>query len=146
MNPHSHEVVVSSILQVKELKFRGVKGLARSHTADKRRAAFEPRQPGSRSCNFNNYTIIENHQTFFFSPLFRAASEAYGGNSENHQIFKITKRCIFKVSFHEGESSPVEQYILDPGLSLQQLGLLPWHRFNPWPRNFHIPQTLAKNK
>ena len=26
----------------------------------------------------------------------------------------------------------------DPGLSLQQLGWLLWHGFDPWPGNFHI--------
>ena len=41
------------------------------------------------------------------------------------------------------ESSLVEQPVKDPALSLQQPGLLPWHGFDPWPRNFHmlLPQT-----
>ena len=30
--------------------------------------------------------------------------------------------------------------IKDLALSLQWLGLLLWCRFNPWPRNFHLPQ------
>ena len=31
-------------------------------------------------------------------------------------------------------------------LSLQWLGWLLWHRFDPWPRNFHMPQTWSKKK
>ena len=31
-------------------------------------------------------------------------------------------------------------------LSLQWLGLLPWHRFDPWPRNFYIIQEWQINK
>ena len=29
-------------------------------------------------------------------------------------------------------------------LSLQQLVLLLWHGFNPWPRNLHTPQAWTK--
>ena len=29
------------------------------------------------------------------------------------------------------------QQVKDPALSLQGLGLLPWFRFDTWPRNFH---------
>ena len=29
-------------------------------------------------------------------------------------------------------------WVKDPVLSLQQLGSLLWHRFNPWTRNFHM--------
>ena len=29
-------------------------------------------------------------------------------------------------------------------LSLQQLGLLPWRRFDPWPRNLHMPCVQPK--
>ena len=32
------------------------------------------------------------------------------------------------------------QWVQDLALSLQHLGLLLWHGFNPWPRNFHMPQ------
>ena len=31
------------------------------------------------------------------------------------------------------------QRVKDPVLSLQQLGSLLWHRFDSWPRNFHMP-------
>ena len=32
----------------------------------------------------------------------------------------------------------------DSALSLQWLRSLLWHRFDPWPRNFHVPQTWPK--
>ena len=38
------------------------------------------------------------------------------------------------------------QWVKDLALSLQQLGLLLWPRFDPWPRNFHmlwVPPTHA---
>ena len=31
-------------------------------------------------------------------------------------------------------------------LSLLRLGSLLWYRFNPWPRNFHMPVGMAKGK
>ena len=34
----------------------------------------------------------------------------------------------------------VVQWVKDTALSLQYHGLLLWHRFNPWPRNFHMPK------
>ena len=34
----------------------------------------------------------------------------------------------------------------DPALSLLWLGLLLWHRFNPWPRNFCMPWAWPKEK
>ena len=42
--------------------------------------------------------------------------------------------------------SLVVQQVKDPMLSLQQLGLLLWHGFNPWPWNFHVLQAQPKNK
>ena len=33
----------------------------------------------------------------------------------------------------------VAQWAEDLALSLQQLGLLLWYGFGPWPRNFHMP-------
>ena len=36
------------------------------------------------------------------------------------------------------------QWVKDPALSLQQLRQLLWHRFDPWPRNFHMPQVQPK--
>ena len=43
-------------------------------------------------------------------------------------------------------SSLVAQWAKDPALSLQQLGSLPWCRFNPWPRKFHMLQEQPKEK
>ena len=43
-------------------------------------------------------------------------------------------------------SSLVVQQVKYSALSVQQLGLLLWHRFTPWPRNFHMLQTLLKGK
>ena len=43
-------------------------------------------------------------------------------------------------------TSLVVQHFKDPLLSLQWLRLLLWHRFNPWPRNFHLPQEQQKKK
>ena len=40
--------------------------------------------------------------------------------------------------------SRVVQRVKDPVLSLQQLGLLLWRRFNLWPRNFGLPQVWPK--
>ena len=36
------------------------------------------------------------------------------------------------------------QWVKDLALSLQQLRLLLWHRFDPWPRNFDVPQVWPK--
>lgn len=36
--------------------------------------------------------------------------------------------------------------VKDPALSLQRLGLLPWHRFDPWPREFPHAMGVAKKK
>ena len=38
------------------------------------------------------------------------------------------------------------QQAKDPALSLQQLGFLLWHRLDPWPRNFYMPQCKKKKK
>ena len=38
------------------------------------------------------------------------------------------------------------QQVKDPALSQQQLGLLLWRRFDPWPRKFHMPQAWPKEK
>ena len=37
--------------------------------------------------------------------------------------------------------SLVVQQVKDPMLSLQQLGVLLWHGFDPWPGNLHMPQV-----
>ena len=36
------------------------------------------------------------------------------------------------------------QWVKDSVLSLLWLGLLLWHGFDPWPRNFHVPQVQPK--
>ena len=38
------------------------------------------------------------------------------------------------------------QWVKDLALSLQQLGPLLWHGFNPWLRNFYMPQVQQKKK
>ena len=38
------------------------------------------------------------------------------------------------------------QWIKDLAVSLQWLGLLLWHGFDPCPRNFHVPRTYPNNK
>ena len=38
------------------------------------------------------------------------------------------------------------QWVKDPALSLQQLGLLLWCRFDPWPGNLHMPQVWPPQK
>ena len=38
------------------------------------------------------------------------------------------------------------QWIKNPVLSLQWLELLPWHKFDPWPRNFCRLRMPAKKK
>lgn len=36
------------------------------------------------------------------------------------------------------------QWVKDLALSLEWLGLLLWHRFDPWPGNFHVPWGWPK--
>ena len=38
------------------------------------------------------------------------------------------------------------QGVKDPALSLQQLRFLLWHRFDPWPRNLHMPWAQSKRE
>ena len=38
------------------------------------------------------------------------------------------------------------QWVKDPALSLQQLRLLLWLGFKPWPGNFHMPWEHPKQK
>ena len=42
--------------------------------------------------------------------------------------------------------SALAQWVKDLVLSLQQLELLPWHGFDPWPGNFHMPQTRPQKR
>ena len=43
-------------------------------------------------------------------------------------------------------SSLVTKWVKDVVLSLQQLGLLLWHGFNPWPWNVHMPGKQEEKK
>ena len=38
------------------------------------------------------------------------------------------------------------QRVKDLALSLQQLGLVRWHEFHPWPQNFHMLQAQSKKE
>ena len=38
------------------------------------------------------------------------------------------------------------QWVKDLVISLQHLGLLLWHGFDPWPRNFHMPWAWLLKK
>ena len=42
--------------------------------------------------------------------------------------------------------SSVAQLVEDPILSLQRLGLLLRHEFDPWPRNFYMLHVWPKKK
>ena len=44
------------------------------------------------------------------------------------------------------DSSLAVQWVKDPMLSLQWLRSLLWHRFNPWPANFHMPWGWPKER
>ena len=43
-------------------------------------------------------------------------------------------------------SSLVAQEVKEPALLLPQLRSPLWHRFDPWPRNFHMLQAQLKKK
>ena len=43
-------------------------------------------------------------------------------------------------------NSLVAKWVKELALSLLGFRSLLWHRFNPWPRNFHMPQVQPKNK
>ena len=40
----------------------------------------------------------------------------------------------------------MEQQVKDPVSSLQRLGQLLWHEFNPWPRNIHVLRVQPKKR
>ena len=44
------------------------------------------------------------------------------------------------------QESLVLQWVKDLALSLQWLGLLLWHRFDPWPGNFYMLWAWLKKK
>ena len=58
-------------------------------------------------------------------------------------LWKFDPSMVFRSLFW---SSPVAARVMDLTLSLQQLGSLLWHGFNPWPRNFHMPWVWQKKK
>ena len=59
--------------------------------------------------------------------------------------------CLFFPLVHKAHkkiqlwSSLVAQQVKEPALSLQQLGSLLWHGFDPWPGNFCMLQLQSKN-
>ena len=54
---------------------------------------------------------------------------------------KQGKRTIVK-----HRNSLEAQQVRDPALSVLWFKLLPWHGFNPWSRNFHMPWIWTKKK
>ena len=68
--------------------------------------------------------MLKNEAFFFFLlhfPIEKHLGKILSGNLEG-------------VSWRSLES----QWVKDPALSLQWLGLLLWCGFDPWPRNFHM--------
>ena len=61
----------------------------------------------------------------------------------NPQIQSIMDQ---KYLFENSRNSHVVLQVKDLALSLQWLGLLLWHRFYPWSRNFCMPVVLPKRK
>ena len=56
----------------------------------------------------------------------QAVLRVKGPKERDFKMYRVPLQCIgFK----------------DLALSLRQLRSLPWHEFNPWPGNFHMPQT-----
>ena len=56
---------------------------------------------------------------------------------------KTFPRCLHFKNIEEGVKT---QQVKDLALSLQHLGSLLWHEFNPWSGNFHMPQAGPKKK
>ena len=48
---------------------------------------------------------------------------------------------ILKLFYLKNLNIGVQLWVMDLALSLQRLRSLLWHRFDPWPRNFHILQV-----
>ena len=55
----------------------------------------------------------------------------------SNQFYSLKKK---KGERERKRCSLMMQRVKDSALSLQLLGLLLWHRFHPWPRNFHMLQ------
>ena len=53
---------------------------------------------------------------------------------------------LAKTNKEINRSSLVGQWVKDPSLSLQQLGLLLWFGFSNWLGNFHMLLVQSKNK
>ena len=57
-------------------------------------------------------------------------------------VFLLVNENIKKSMY---ELSLVVQWVKDLVVSLQWLGSLLWHGFDPWPRNFCMPRVWPKN-
>lgn len=60
----------------------------------------------------------------------------------------IDRKCEqkYKLKFKELGSSLMAQWVKDLALSLQQLRLLLWCRFSPWPSEFNMPRADQRKK
>ena len=67
----------------------------------------------------------------------------------NFFFFLSSNIFLFHIEFlfkhYKIGSSLVAQQVKEPALSLLRLGLLLWHRFNHWPRNFYMLWCGQKN-
>ena len=59
----------------------------------------------------------------------------------SHLEFNAAKK---NEEWKRDRSCLVVQQVKDLALSVQELGSLLWHRFDPWPRNFHMPWVQPK--
>ena len=73
-----------------------------------------------------------SHVYFFFQRIQKLTRT-------RHNVYNIGELFCLKISFWG--SSLVVQWVTDLGLSLQWLGSLLWHGFNPWPGNLHVLQA-----
>ena len=64
----------------------------------------------------------------------------------SNPVILISSTCRIHSDKSSVGSSLVAQWIKDPALSLQQLRLLLWLRFSPWPENFYILQVQPKGQ
>ena len=61
-------------------------------------------------------------------------------------FFLLIQKLKELVSKRLQRSSKVTQGVKDLALSLLWLRSLQWCRFNPWPRNFHVPRPPKKER